>query len=206
MRYTGPKNKIARRQATDLGLKTAGSKSHASLLKKMNIRPGQHGTRYRRKESEHARQLIEKQKLRYLFGLTESQLKKYFTIASRKKGNTAIYLGELLERRLDNILYRLGFTPTRAAARQLVTHGHIAVNDKKINIPSYLMKNNEKISFLTKKTKEIPYIQIFCETSDVIVPVWLEAKKDSGLLTQTPDNTLIQQQVNLRLVIEFYSR
>lgn len=206
MRYTGPKNKIARRQTADLGLKTTGSKAHASLLKKMNVKPGQHGARYRRKVSEHARQLIEKQKLRYLFGITESQLKKYFTVSSRKKGNTAVHLCELLERRLDNIVYRLGLAPTRAAARQLVSHGHALVNGKKMDIPSYLLKNDDTVSFKSPKTKEIPYIQVFRETNEVIIPEWLVAKKDSGSLVKTPDNSLIEQQVNLRLVIEFYSR
>jgi len=206
MRYTGPKNKIARRQATDLGMKTTGSKSHATLLKKINIKPGQHGARYRRKVSEHARQLSEKQKLRYIFGITETKLKKYFMISSQKEGNTAVHLSELLERRLDNVVYRLGLTPTRAAARQLVSHGHTQVNGKNMDIPSYLLKNNDTVTFKSPKTKEIPYIQAFRETNDVIMPEWLELKKDSGSLVKTPNNSLIEQQVNLRLVIEFYSR
>lgn len=206
MRYIGPKNKIARRLATDLGMKTPGSKSHAVLLKKLNIKPGQHGSRYRRKESEHSRQLSEKQKLRHLFGITEKQLKKYFTISSKKKGNTAEYLGEILERRLDNAIYRLGFTPTRASARQLVSHGHISVNDKRINIPSYLLKNNDKIAFSIKKSIDIPYISEYRSANEVVVPAWLELKKDKGTITKSPDNSLISQQINLRLVIEFYSR
>jgi len=206
MRYTGPKNKIARRQATDLGMKTTGSKSHASLLKKINIKPGQHGARYRRKVSEHAKQLTEKQKLRYIFGITETKLKKYFTVSSRKEGNTAVHLSELLERRLDNVVYRLGLAPTRAAARQLVSHGHAQVNGKNMDIPSYLLKNNDTVTFKSPKTKEIPYLQAFRETNEIIIPEWLELKKDSGSLVKTPDNSLIEQQVNLRLVIEFYSR
>ena len=206
MRYTGPKNKIARRQGIDLRLKTTGSKAHATLLKKVNIKPGQHGARYRRKVSEHAGQLLEKQKLRHIFGITETQLKKYFDVSSRKEGNTAIHLCEVLERRLDNVLYRLGFTPTRAAARQLVSHGHIQINGKRMDIPSYLLRKGDRLTFKSPKTKEIPYIQGFRETNEVIIPEWLEVKKDSGSLLKAPDNSLIEQQVNLRLVIEFYSR
>ena len=92
MRYTGPKNRISRREQVDLGLKTPGSKSHANLLKKLNIPPGQHGAKRRRKESDHSKQLREKQKIQYLFGITEKQLKKYFDKASRKKGNTGVHL------------------------------------------------------------------------------------------------------------------
>ena len=206
MRYTGPKNKVSRRESTDLGLKTTGSKSQASLLKKLNILPGQHGTRYRRKQSEHARQLREKQKLRFLFGVTEKQLKGYFDTASRRRGNTAIFLGELLERRLDNVVYRLGFAPTRAAARQLVSHGHFKVNDKVLDIPSYLVQVNEKITFADDSTKKIPYIEEFRAQNDITIPEWVELKKDTGVLAKTPDNSIIEQQVNLRLVIEFYSR
>jgi len=206
MRYTGPKNKVSRRENTDLGLKTTGSKAQASLLKKINILPGQHGTRYRRKQSEHARQLREKQKLRFLFGVTEKQLKRYFDIASRRRGNTAIFLGELLERRLDNIVYRLGLAPTRAAARQLVSHGHIKVNDKVLDIPSYLVRENETVTFTNDDSKKIVYIEAFREQSDITIPEWVELKKDTGVLTKAPDNSIIEQQVNLRLVIEFYSR
>ena len=206
MRYTGPKNKVSRREATDLGLKTTGSKAQASLLKKINVTPGQHGARYRRKKSEHSRQLREKQKLRYLFGVTEKQLKGYFDKASRRRGNTAIFLGELLERRLDNIVYRLGLAPTRAASRQLVCHGHIKVNDNILDIPSYLVREGEEISYASDDSKKIPYIELFREQNDITIPEWLELKKDSGLMEHIPDNSLIEQQVNLRLVIEFYSR
>ncbi|QQS43937.1 30S ribosomal protein S4 [Candidatus Roizmanbacteria bacterium] len=206
MRYTGPKNKVSRRESADLGLKTTGSKAQASLLKKINILPGQHGTRFRRKSSEHARQLREKQKLRFLFGVTEKQLKGYFDTASRRRGNTAIFLGELLERRLDNVVYRLGFAPTRAAARQLVSHGHIKVNEKVLDIPSYLVQVDEKITFASDDSKKIPYIEEFRGQNDITFPEWVELKKDMGVLTKTPDNSIIEQQVNLRLVIEFYSR
>ena len=206
MRYTGPKNRIARRENMDLGLKTTGSKSQALLLKKINILPGQHGTKGRRKRSEHSRQLREKQKLRYTFGVTERQLKNYFGKASRRRGNTAVFLCELLERRLDNIVYRLGFAPTRAAARQLVSHGHITVNEKKVTIASFQVEVGDAIGFAREASKKIPYVENYRAQTDVIIPEWFEVKKDIGSLKQIPDTSLLEKMINLRLVIEFYSR
>lgn len=206
MRYNGPKNRIARRENMDLGMKTPGSKAQASLLKKINILPGQHGAKGRRKKSEHSRQLREKQKLRYSFGVTESQLKRYFGIASQKRGNTGVLLSEILERRLDNVVYRLGFAPTRAAARQLVSHGHVAVNGKVVKVASYQVIDKDVVTFADEKTKKIPYVEAYMMQNEVILPEWLQVKKDSGTLISTPDSSLIEKQVNLRLVIEFYSR
>jgi small subunit ribosomal protein S4 len=206
MRYNGPRNRIARRENMDLGLKTPGSKSHASLLKKINVMPGQHGTQNRRKKSEYNRQLREKQKLRYSFGVTETVMKKYFGNASKKRGNTAVSLSEILERRIDNVVYRLGFAPTRPAARQLVSHGHIAVNGKKVSTASYQVSNDSVVTFAKEESKKIPYIDVYRTQSDLILPAWLELKKDEGKLLTTPDSSLIEKQVNLRLVVEFYSR
>ncbi len=206
MRYTGPKNRIARREATDLGLKTIGSKSHARLLKKLNVLPGQHGTRGRRKVSERGFQLREKQKLRAIFGLTERQLKNYFHQAVEKKGNTALFVAQLLEKRLDNVVYRLGFAPTRAAARQLVSHGHINVNGRKVTIPSYQVKPDKAVTFKDEKTIKIPYIDKVLTNKDILIPAWLEKQATVGKLITTPTTDEISKQVNLRLVIEYYSR
>ncbi len=206
MRYTGPKNRIARREATDLGLKTLGSKSHARLLKKLNVLPGQHGTRGRRKVSERGFQLREKQKLRSIFGLTERQLKNYFRQAVTKKGNTALFIAQLLEKRLDNTVYRLGFAPTRAAARQLVCHGHITVNGSKVSIPSYQVKPGAAVTFKDDKTTKIAYIEKSLTNKDVIIPSWLEKQATVGKLLSDPVADEIDKQVNLRLVIEYYSR
>lgn len=206
MRYTGPRNKIARREGMDLGLKTVGTKSHAQLLKRLNIPPGQHGVKGRRKFSERGEQLREKQKLRFMFGITESQLRKYMKMASKKKGNTAVFLCSFLEQRLDNIVYRLGFAPTRACARQLVSHRHILVNGKKINIPSYQVKVNEVISFASEKITKVPAIEKALMNKDIIIPHWLERKGLRGKLISLPDQTEIEKQINLRLVIEYYSR
>jgi len=206
MRYTGPKNRLARQQMTDLGLKTPGSKSHARLLKKLNVTPGQHGLRTRRKFSEHAYQLKEKQKLRIMFGVNEGQLKRYFHTAVGKKGNTALFLSKLLEKRLDNLIFRLGFAPTRAAARQLVNHGHFKLNGKKISIPSCQVRVNDIITFSSDKTAKIPYVEQNLANKDLLLPTWLEKKDLTGKLVMEPTAEEIEKQINLRLVIEFYSR
>jgi len=206
MRYTGPRNRISRREGIDLGLKTPGSKSHARLLRKINITPGQHGTRKKRKRSERGMQLREKQKLRYIFGVTEKQCKNYFKTAKEKTGNTAFYLAKFLEKRLDNIVYRLGFAPTRAAARQLVSHRHIKINDAIVSIASYQVQVDEKISFASEKTIKIPYIEKQLSNKDMILPPWLERQAVVGKLITEPTEELISKQINLRLVIEFYSR
>lgn len=206
MRYLGPKNRISRREGVDLGLKTPGSNSHRRLLNKINILPGQHGAKKRKKTSERGLQLREKQKLRFMFGITEKQLKKYFKKSKEKKGNTALFLCQFLERRLDNIVYRLGFAPTRAAARQLVTHGHILINGKKNNIPSYQVKVNDEISFANEKIIKVPYIEKSLSNKDLIIPSWLEKKGTFGKLISLPTNEEINKQINLRLIIEYYSR
>jgi small subunit ribosomal protein S4 len=206
MRYLGPKNRISRREGVDLELKTVGSKSHARLLKKLNVPPGQHGIRKRKKVSERGTQLREKQKLRYMFGITEKQLKKYFRHASLKKGNTALYLSQYLEKRLDNIIYHLGFVPTRAAGRQLINHGHITVNKKKVTIPSYQVRVGEEVGFVDDKTTKIPYIESSLNNKDIILPPWLEKKAMAGRMILDPTQDVISRLINLRLIIEYYSR
>jgi small subunit ribosomal protein S4 len=206
MRYTGPKNRIARREAMDLGLKTPGTKSHASLLKRLNSLPGQHGTPKRRKTSEYGRQVREKQKLRFIFGVTEHQLKNYFKKSVKKTGNTGLYLSQFLEQRLDNIVYRMGFVPTRAAARQLVTHKHIKVNDKTLNVPSHQVKPGDIISLAKPNSEKIPQVESSLSRKDEIMPEWVERKGTVGKVKVAPTADLVEKQINLRLVVEFYSR
>jgi len=206
MRQIGPKNRIARREGVDLGLKTPGTKSHARLLKKLNILPGQHGTRTRRKFSERGRQLRETQKLKSTFGLSTKQLKKYFKNSVKKPGNTASFLINFLEKRLDNIVFRLGFAPTRAAARQLINHKHIKLNDQLVNIPSCEVKINNVVTFCKEKSLKIPDVQKSIERKDFIIPAWLEKKAIAGKLVSEPTADLVDKQVNLRLVIEYFSR
>lgn len=206
MRYTGPRNRIARREALDMGFKTPGSKSHERLLKKLNVPPGQKGSQRRRKFSDHARQLREKQKLRYLFQLSEKQLKGYFKKAVVKKGNTALYLAEFLEKRLDNLVYKSGMAPTRASARQLITHKHIKVNDKIVSVPSYQINKGDIITFSNEKTVKIPYIEKMLANKDIIIPGWIERKATVSKITENPSSEEIEKQINLRLVIEHFSR
>lgn len=206
MRYNGPKNKTARREGADLGLKTPGTKAHASLLKRINILPGQHGIKKKRKMSERGKQLREKQKLRALFGLSEKQLKNYFKKAKKMKGNTAVLLCNLIEKRLDNIVYRLGFAPTRASARQLVSHRHIKVNDRVVNVASYQVSTKEKVGFAREKSQKIPYIEISISNKSFMMPAWLERKDTSGGIISEPESEDVEKQIDLRSVIEFYSR
>ncbi len=205
MRYLEPKVKISRKLGIDLGWKTVGSKAHMRLLKKLNIPPGQHGLK-RKKITEYGLQLKEKQKLRFLFNINNRQLKKYFEEASRKKGNTALYLTRLLQRRLDNVVYRLGFAPTIAFARQLVSHRHIKVNDQVCSIPSYQVKINDVISFSNEKILKNPVISKLLENREVIIPQWLERVGNQGKVVFEPDSKEIENLINLRLVIEFFSR
>lgn len=207
MRHIGPKNRIARREAMDLGLKTPGTKSHANLLKKINIPPGQHGAGGRiKKVSERGKQLRETQKLKYIFGLSAKQLKKYFKMAVKKTGNTGLFMCQFLEARLDNVVYRLGFAPTRASARQLVCHQHIKVNDKLINIASMQLRPNDIVSFARAESQKIPAIEKALENKDAMTPVWLERKGAIGKLVGEPASELIEKQIILRLVIEYFSR
>lgn len=206
MRIIQPKNKQSRREGIDLGLKTPGSKAHASLLRKMNVLPGQHGTKRKRKQSERSRQLREKQKLRYLFGITDKQLKRYFEKAIQKRGNTGVILSQLLEKRLDNIIFRLGFTPTRPSARQLVSHRHVKVNDKIVNVASYQISVSDTVTFAKEKTIKIPAIEVSLSNKDTLIPKWLERKNSLGKIVGEPTSDDIEKQINLRSVIEFYSR
>lgn len=205
MRYLGSKTKLSRKLGVDLGLKSTGSKSHLRLLKRLSVSPGQHGTE-RKKITEFGLQLKEKQKLKFMFGVSEKQLKRYFNLASMKRGNTVVYLSQFLEKRLDNIVYRLGFAPTRGSARQLVSHRHIKVNDKLVNIPSYQIKVGDVISFAKESSKEIDYIKKMLESKDYLLPEWLERKGDIGKVVKEPKTTYIEKQVNLRLIIELFSR
>lgn len=206
MRYTGSKNKVARRENFDLGLKTPGSKAHASLLRKINITPGQHGAKRKRKVSERARQLRQKQKLRFLFGISETKLKKYFQKAVGMPGNTGSNLAQLLERRLDNVVYRAGFAPTRASARQLVSHGHVQVNGRKLNVASHEVRAGDSVTFKHEKTAKIPYIEVQLSDKTTIIPPWIARREVEAKVVTLPSSEDIEKQLNLRPVIEYYSR
>ncbi len=205
MRYTGPKNRLARREGIDLGLKTVGSKAHGGLLKKLNIVPGQHGKNLRRKTTDYGVQLRTKQKLKRLYGLNERQLRKYYDMASKTEGNTAELLVHFLERRLDNVLYRMGISPTRASARQLVSHGHVTINDKKVSIPSYLVAVSEVIG-CKEDTAKIPYITESASRKEYVWPKWIDRKGFVAKIKEMPSLESFTEDINLQYVVEFYSR
>ncbi len=198
-RYTGPKNKLARKVGEDLGLKTNAVK----LSKRLMVRPGQHGQRGRRKLSDYGLQLKEKQKLRYIYGILEKQLQKLFTQASKNPSSTGAALLTLLERRLDNVIYRLGWANTRSAARQLVNHGHFLVNGKKMSIPSYSVKPEDVISIRPKSTS-VPMIAEGVKKETAVA--WLEKKGPAAKVTRLPIRKEIAESVDEQLVVEFYSR
>ncbi len=206
MRHTGPRNRLARRQGIDLELKTFGSKSQNRLTRVIGMPPGQHGANTRRKVSESGRQLREKQKLRFMFGITERSLSSYFSIAKRFKGNTGKKLCEILETRMDNVLFRAGLAPTRASARQLINHGHVTVNGKKNSIPSYLVRQSDVINFLKPESAKIPYIETAMESKEHVNPPWIERVGTETKMVGTPTSDTLEKQVNLRLVVEFYSK
>lgn len=203
-RYTGPKNKLARREGQDLGLKTPGSSAHASLQKRLNIAPGQHGRKFHRRPSDYAIRLREKQKAKSIYGVMEKQFNRYVKSAVSEKENTIDALVGQLERRLDNIIYRLNFAPTRAAARQLVNHGHVFVDGKVVNIPSYQVRKNEKIT-ISEKAKEIPAIARLLEEKTE-VPGWLTKHNFSGKIKTLPTQESVNEPIDWQYIIEFYTR
>lgn len=203
-RYTGPKNKLARREGQDLGLKTPGSGAHASLQKRLNITPGQHGRRYQRRPSDYAVRLREKQKAKKMYGVLEKQFRRYVDAAVAEQENTIDVLVQQLESRLDNVVYRLNFAPTRASARQLVSHKHISVNDEVLNIPSYQVQEGDKVS-ISDTAKEIPAVLKLLE-GETETPVWLTRYKFSGKIKNLPTQEAVQEPIDWAYIIEYYTR
>lgn len=204
-RYTGPKNRLARREGIDLGQKTVGSKTHATLLRRLNVPPGMHGPKGRTRQSSYGLQLREKQKVKRIYGLLERQFRKNFNRAKKWRGNTGEKLLEFLERRLDNVLYRLSLAPTRAAARQLVTHGHVFVDNDKVSIPSYLTTEGEVIT-LKSKAMEIPAVKKMLEEKSAKLPDWLNRKGPAGKVVRVPVRSDVTEDINEQLIVEYYSR
>lgn len=204
-RYTGPKNRLARKEGMDLGLKTVGTKSHANLMKRLNVPPGVHGPKGKKKSSDYGIQLREKQKVKRMYGVMERQFRKVFESAKIFKGNTGEKLVEFMERRLDNAVYRLGIAPTRTSARQLVSHGHVLLDGEKVSIPSYLVKIDQVVS-LKPKALEIPAIKKQMEDKGYKPPFWLERKGPVGKILRLPVRDDVKEDVNMQLIIEHYSR
>ncbi len=204
-RYTGPKNRLSRREGIDLGLKTVGSKSHAAYLRRANISPGQHGAKGRRKISGFGQQLREKQKMKRMYGVLERQFRKTFERAKRWKGNTGEKLLEFMERRLDNVLYRASLAPTRASARQFVNHGHVTVDGAKVTIPSFLVEKDQVIS-MKSGSLEIPAVKRLLEDKTIKMPEWLERKGPVIKIVRLPARSDVSEDISEQLIVEHYSR
>ena len=205
-RYTGPKCKLARREGTDLFLKSARRSLDSKC--KLETKPGQHGVKSGMRQSDFGNQLREKQKLRRMYGVLERQFRRYFAEAARRKGSTGTNLLQLLESRLDNVVYRMGFGSTRAEARQLVTHCSILVNGKSLNVPSAVLKSGDVVS-VTDKAKGQLRIQDSLQLAEKVgFPSWVEvdAKKMTGTYKGAPERSEFGQDINESLVVELYSK
>jgi len=201
-RYTGPKDKISRR----FGIPLFGT---TKTLEQKNYPPGMHGPKgSRRKQSDYSIALAEKQKLRFQYGVLERQFRRYFEIASTKRGVTGEILLQLLETRLDNVVFRLGLANSRAAARQLVCHGHVTVNGRKVDISSFNVKAGDAIAVKDKPKSRSLAGRNFELTQITPVPDWLILEKDqfSGKVARIPTRAEIAPIVNEQLIVELYSR
>lgn len=187
-RYTGPKNRLSRREGLDLFGK--GNK-----LRRAAVPPGQHGPKGVRRTSDYGTQLREKQKAKRLYGLLEKQFHRYYATASHNPGNTGATLLSLLETRLDNVVYRLGFAATRAMARQLVGHYHILVNSRPVNIPSYQVRPGDVI------VAKLPF-----PATEALPPIWLSREGPAGKVERLPKREDIDTSINDQLIVEYYSR
>ncbi len=198
-RYTGPKRRLSKREGMALFAKDV-----AYIERKGAVPPGMKGTRMRRRGSEYGTQLREKQKLKRMFGLTEKQFRNTFNDADRSEKSTGLTFLEMLESRLDNVIYRLGFTKSRAEARQIVSHGHVTVDGKKANVPSFRVKSNQVVAI---SANFVDNTQVKKNLgSDMTLPEWLERKATVGKVLRMPTRDEMEQAVNERLIVEFYSR
>ena len=205
-RYLGPKAKLSRREGTDLFLKSArrsiGDKA------KFDSKPGQHGRTSGARMSDYGLQLREKQKVKRMYGVLERQFRRYFEEADRRKGNTGANLLSLLESRLDNVVYRMGFGSTRAEARQLVSHKAMTVNGQSVNIPSYSVKAGDVISVRDKSKKQNRVVEALQLAQQVGMPAWVEVSVDKaeGVFKSMPDRDQFAADINESLIVELYSR
>ena len=205
-RYLGPKAKLARREGTDLYLKSA--RRAISDKAKFDSKPGQHGRTSGSRTSDFGLQLREKQKVKRMYGVLERQFRRYFAEAERRKGNTGSNLLMLLESRLDNVVYRMGFGSTRAEARQLVSHKGITVNGEVVNIASYLVKAGDVVAIREKSKKQLRIVDALKLAESIGLPAWVEvsASKMEGVFKKAPDRDEFGADINESLIVELYSR
>jgi len=209
-RYIGPTCKLARREGADLGLKSPARALDSKC--KLEQKPGQHGAgtgARRSKLSDYATQLREKQKVKRIYGLLERQFRNYYKKASTKKGNTGENLLQLLETRLDNVVYRMGFAITRPAARQLVSHRGVTVNGKAVNLPSYQVKAGDAIALAERAQKQLRVQESLTVSAQMdLSPAWVEvdSKKFAGVFKAVPDRADLPSDINEALIVELYSK
>jgi len=206
-RYTDSVCRLCRREGTKLYLKGERCYTDKCAIERRNYPPGQHG-QARPKFSEYALQLREKQKVKRMYGLLEGQFRRYFEMAERSRGVTGEMLLQFLERRLDNMVYRIGFATSRAEARQLVRHGHFLVNGRKVDIPSYLVRAGDVVT-VRPKSRELACIQAAVTQAEQRgVPDWIELSKEtmSSRVKALPTRAEVSEPINEKLVIELYSK
>lgn len=205
-KYIGPKCRLCRASGMKLFLKGERCYTSCPLDKKGAVPPGQHGQKRRRTLSDYGLQLKEKQKLKRLYQVSEEQFRRYFQKSLKAKGKeTGLLLLQTLERRLDNVVYRLGFAPSRSVARQLVSHGHVLVNNKKVDIPSYEVKVGDVIS-LKPKSLEMEIVKKSLAEKDRKIPDWLKRKATVGKIERLPTRDEMESEIDESLIVEFYSR
>ncbi|MGB4060419.1 MAG: 30S ribosomal protein S4 [Burkholderiaceae bacterium] len=205
-RYLGPKAKLSRREGTDLLLKSA--RRSISDKAKFDSKPGQHGRTSGARTSDFGLQLREKQKVKRMYGVLERQFRRYFEEADRRRGNTGSNLLFLLESRLDNVVFRMGFASTRAEARQMVSHKAITVNGASVNIPSYLVKSGDVIAVREKSKKQARVAEALELAKQIGFPAWVDvaADKAEGTFKKSPDRDEFAADINESLIVELYSR
>ena len=205
-RYIGPKCKLSRREGTDLFLKSARRSIDSKC--KIDVAPGQHGQKSGQRQSDFAVQLREKQKIRRIYGVLERQFRRYFEEAARRKGSTGENLLKLLESRLDNVVYRMGFGSTRAEARQLVSHKAITVNGESVNIASYQVKADDVVAIREKSKKQTRVVEALSLAESIGFPSWVsvDSKKMEGVFKTAPDRSELSSDINEQLVVEYYSK
>jgi len=205
-RYIGPKCKLSRREGTDLSLKSRARALDSKC--KLEKPPGQHGGARQRRLSDYALQLREKQKLRRIYGVLERQFRKYYGEAARRRGSTGENLLQLLECRLDNVVYRMGFGATRAESRQLVSHKAIAVNGHCVNVPSYQVKASDVVTIREKSKKQSRIQEALAVAEQYGFPDWVDvdSTKMEGVFKSVPARDELPPDINEQLVVELYSK
>jgi small subunit ribosomal protein S4 len=207
-RYTGPSCKLCRREKQKLFLKGTKCFTEKCPVERKNYAPGQHGLSRRSKVSDYSVQLREKQKVKRTYGVLESQFRNYFELASKQKGRTGENLVKLLERRLDNIIYRSGLAPSRKAARQLILHNHFRINGKSVNIPSLLLRAGDTIQVKDRSKQVKVFHESMKRVKDDMLPGWLQVDKSAlkGTLLSIPERIDIPFNANEQLIVELYSK